>query len=100
MRARARRALTEAIPPDDLDSVVTALRGYAQRLIPDVERLAHEEPSGSAPRYAASVCVMTARDRLRLGNGGTLAVRIAVAQKLARAVTALCDHYENLGRQA
>ncbi|MGO4747690.1 DUF6415 family natural product biosynthesis protein [Streptomyces sp. 2MCAF27] len=38
-----------------------------------------------------------ARMRMRLEPGATLPAQIAHAQRLARSVNALCDHYETPG---
>ncbi len=96
MRATARCALTETLSEDDLDTLTLTLRGHMQLLVPEVEAIAEREPKDSAPRYCARACVAEARRKLRIGDGCTPAVRVAVAQRLARSVNALCDHYENL----
>lgn len=98
MRVSARHALAETPQPDELDTLGATLRGHIQVLIPDVERLAGRAPKDSVPRICALACVGEATRKLRLGDGApVLAVRVAVVQKLARSVGALCDHYENLG---
>ncbi|MFJ9864524.1 DUF6415 family natural product biosynthesis protein [Streptomyces sp. NPDC101165] len=99
MRATARRALTEAPFADELGMLTLTLRGHMQLLIPEVEMVAGREPKDSTARYCALACVGEARRKLRLGNGRTPPTRIAVAQKLARCVNALCSHYENLGAE-
>lgn len=100
MRASASRALTEAIPETELDTLTLTLRGHMEVLIPEVEALARRQPKDSIPRYCAFACVGEAYRKLRLGNGQTTPARVAVAHKLARSVNALCDHYENLGGPA
>ncbi|MFE9018969.1 DUF6415 family natural product biosynthesis protein [Streptomyces sp. NPDC007808] len=97
MRTSARRALTEAHDTNDLTTLAHTLRSHMQVLIPEVEAAAGQQPEDSIPRYCALACVGEARRKLRIGNGQTLPARVAVAQKLARCVNALCDHYENLG---
>lgn len=100
MRASARRTLTEnaELPtPDELDTLVLVLRGHIHLLIPEVERAAARQPEDSIPRYCALACLGEAHNKLRLGDGGSLPIRISVVRKLARVVNALCDHYENLG---
>ncbi|MGW1051101.1 DUF6415 family natural product biosynthesis protein [Streptomyces sp. NPDC001118] len=72
------------------------LRGHLELLIPGVEAKARRLPKESVPRYCALACVGEATRKLRLGDGCTPPVRVAVARKLARCVKALCDHYENL----
>lgn len=100
MRAGARRLLVEdaELPAlDELDTAALALRGHIHLLIPEVERAAARQPKDSIPRYCALACIGEAHNKLRLGDGGTLPIRVSVVRKLARVVNALCDHYENLG---
>ncbi|MFG2119403.1 DUF6415 family natural product biosynthesis protein [Streptomyces sp. NPDC048710] len=91
----------QALPPapEQLDTLALALRGHMQLLIPEVETAAAREPKDSTGRYCALACVGEARRKLRLGNGCTPPTRVAVAQKFARCVNALCDHYENLSAE-
>ncbi|GGZ73927.1 DUF6415 family natural product biosynthesis protein [Streptomyces echinoruber] len=97
MRATARRVFATGLSADDLDTLVLALRGHMQLLIPEVQQAAERTPTDNAQRHCALACVGDARGKLRLGNGRTPEVRVAVAQKLARCVNALCDHYKTLG---
>jgi len=97
MRATAGRALAEETSTGTVDTLIPTLRGMVQLLIPDVEQLASRQPKDDIPRACALACCGEARMRLRLGDGETPAVRAAMAQRLARSVNALCDHYENLG---
>lgn len=99
MRASARLLLAEdaQVPAiDKLDTLALALRGHIRLLIPEVAQAAAREPKDSVPRYCALACIGEAHNKLRLGSGGTLPIRVSVVQKLARVVNALCDHYENL----
>ncbi|MGV4989178.1 DUF6415 family natural product biosynthesis protein [Streptomyces sp. NRAIS4] len=91
----------DVLPPDpcELDTLTAMLRGHMELLIPEVEAKAGRLPRDSAPRYCALACVGEARRKLRLGDGCTPPVRVAVSRKLARCVKALCDHYENLDAQ-
>ncbi|MER5548081.1 DUF6415 family natural product biosynthesis protein [Streptomyces sp. NPDC002589] len=82
--------------PCELDTLTAMLRGHLELLIPGVEAKARRLPKESVPRYCALACVGEATRKLRLGDGCTPPVRVAVARKLARCVKALCDHYENL----
>lgn len=100
MRDSARRLLAEdAEPPslDELDTLTRTLRGHIRLMIPEVASAAWHEPKDSAPRYCALACIGEARNKLRLGDDGTPAIRVSVVRKLARVLNALCDHYENLG---
>jgi hypothetical protein len=100
MRDSAHTALTTPPAGDDLDTLVLALRGHIQLLIPEVEALAAVQPKDTPDRFCALACIGEAQRKLRLGDGQTPPTRIAVAQKLARVVNALCDHYEKLRRPA
>ncbi|WP_206313074.1 DUF6415 family natural product biosynthesis protein [Streptomyces sp. JB150] len=64
--------------------------------LPVVEALADALPEDDPPRACANVAVMRARTRMSLAPGRTLPARLAYAQRLARSVSTLCDHYENL----
>lgn len=98
MRVSVRHALSEAPQPDELDALGATLREHITALIPEVEKLAGKEPKGSAPRYCALACIGEASRKLRMGDGAPyLPVRLAVVEKLARSVAALCDHSERLG---
>lgn len=100
MRAAARRLLAEdAEPPSpaDLDTLTLQLRGHMMLTIPEVEAAANRLPKDDIPRACALACVGEARMRLDLEPGPTLPEGIRHAQRLARSVNALCDHYENIG---
>ncbi|HZH27293.1 MAG TPA: DUF6415 family natural product biosynthesis protein [Azospirillaceae bacterium] len=99
MRAAARRLLAEdaELPSDDeLDTLILQLRGHVMLAIPVVEALAARLAENDVPRACALAGVGEARTRLGLEPRHVLPARIAHAQRLARSVTALCDHYENL----
>jgi len=99
MRAAARALLadhTELPSDEELDTLTLQLRGHLMLAIPVVEALADRLPEDDAPRVCANVGVMEARTRMSLAPGRTLPARVAHAQRLARSVNALCDHYENL----
>jgi hypothetical protein len=98
-RKAARRLLAEdaELPTDgELDTLILQLRGHAMLAIPVVEALAARFPEDDVPGACALVGVGEARSRLGLGPRHALPARIAHAQRLARSVNALCDHYENL----
>lgn len=99
MRDTARRLLAEdaELPsPDELDTLALALRGHIMVLIPSVEDAAGRLPEDDIPRACALACVGEARMRLGAEPGRNLPAGVAHAQRLARSVNALCDHYENL----
>lgn len=101
MRYHAKRALNEVFDDaKDLDNLILAMRGHIQLMIPEVEAAARRFPEDDVPRYCALACTGEARRKLRMGDGQTITVRVSVAQKLARSVNALCDHFTNLGGAA
>lgn len=97
MRASTHRALVEGPSSGELDALTLALRGHIQLLIPEVQKVARLQPRDSVPRLVALLCCDEALRKLRIGDGANLPVRVAVAQKLARCVNALCNHYVRLG---
>ncbi|MEU9893127.1 DUF6415 family natural product biosynthesis protein [Streptomyces phaeochromogenes] len=100
MRAGARRLLTEdaELPShDELETLTLRLRGHIMVAVPEVETAAGKLPKDDVPRCCALACVGEARMRLGLEPEPGLPARIAHAQRPARSVNALCDHYENLG---
>ncbi|MFJ3794916.1 DUF6415 family natural product biosynthesis protein [Streptomyces sp. NPDC090088] len=80
----------------ELESLSDTYRDHITALIPAVEARAELLPERHADRVAAMMCVGEARIRLRLGPGGTDALRGSVASRLARSVKALCRHYDRL----
>ena len=102
MRTAVRRLLdedTEPPAPEELAALALQLREHITRAMPAVTRAAGRLPKTAAARACALACVGEAERKLRIGNGDTPAVRLAVAQKLARSARALADHYDNLGSQ-
>jgi hypothetical protein len=99
MRVAARALLAEdaELPSEDeLETLTLQLRGHLMPALAVVEALADRLPEDDAPRACANVAVMEARTRLTVAPGRTLPARVAHAQRLARSVNTLCDHYENL----
>ncbi|WP_079064928.1 DUF6415 family natural product biosynthesis protein [Streptomyces olivochromogenes] len=99
MREGARRLLVEDAEPltaDELSTLTAQLRGHVAVAVPDVETMALALPEDDVPRACALACVGEARMRLSLEPGPGLPAGIAHAQRLARSVNALVDHYENL----
>jgi hypothetical protein len=99
VRAAARRLLADdaELPTDEeLDTLTLQLRGHIMLAVPVVDELADRFPEDDVPRACAHAAVMEARTRLSVEPRQHLPARIAHAQRLARSVNALCDHYENL----
>ncbi|MFD7409395.1 DUF6415 family natural product biosynthesis protein [Streptomyces sp. NPDC059866] len=100
MRASARRLFAEdaELPsPKELETLTLQLRGHIMLAIPEVATVAAKLPEDDIPRACALACIGEARMRLGLEPGRTLPAGIAHAQRLARSVNALVDHFENLG---
>ncbi|MFM9537923.1 DUF6415 family natural product biosynthesis protein [Streptomyces turgidiscabies] len=101
MRETAARLLAEdaELPSlEELETLTLLLRGMIMLAIPEVEQKTAGLPEDDVPRACALACVGEARMRLRLEPGNqTLPAGVAHAQRLARSVRALSDHYVNLG---
>lgn len=100
MRETAARLLAEdaELPTlDDLVTLILLLRGMIMVAIPEIEIATGKLPKDDVPRACALACIREARMRLWLEPGGNLPQQVAHAQKLARSVRALADHYVNLG---
>ncbi|WP_328845454.1 DUF6415 family natural product biosynthesis protein [Streptomyces sp. NBC_00258] len=100
MRASANRLVGEdaELPSvEELETLTLQLRGHIMLTIPEVEKAAFKLPDDDVPRACALACIGEARMRLGLEAGHGLPAAIKHAQRLARSVNALCDHYENLG---
>lgn len=103
MRESSRRLLAEdaELPSlDELETLTLQLRGHIMLAIPEVEAAAARLDEDDIPRACALAGIREARMRLNLKAGATLPSGIAHAQRLARSVSALCDHYESLGHGA
>ncbi|KAA6218935.1 DUF6415 family natural product biosynthesis protein [Streptomyces filamentosus] len=104
MRETALRALgkgSENLSQEELDSLTRALRGMLALAIPEVTAAADKHPQGDVPRICALVGVEEASRHLRarpVPAASPWAPR--QAQRLARSVMALTDHYVNLGGRA
>ncbi|MEU9264569.1 DUF6415 family natural product biosynthesis protein [Streptomyces sp. NPDC048251] len=82
----------------ELDTLTRTARGHLEVLGPEVERLASRLPEQSIPRYCALACVGEARGKLRAEATPTPGGALVYARKLARVLTALCDHHETLSQ--
>lgn len=104
MRASARRLLAEdaELPTfDEMQTLTLLLRGQMMLIIPEVQMAAERQSVEDIPRICALVGIQEAQRKLSLAAGHGLPAGIAHAQRLSRALNALCDHYENLaGKQA
>ncbi|MFF4361020.1 DUF6415 family natural product biosynthesis protein [Streptomyces sp. NPDC001604] len=89
----------DAQPPagEGLATLQGLLRGHLQLLIPEVEHAALKRDTDDVPRYVALACIGEARTRLRTTvHEGEQHGTLVHARRLARRLTALCDHYEAL----
>ncbi|MGO4429078.1 DUF6415 family natural product biosynthesis protein, partial [Streptomyces sp. MCAF7] len=82
---------------EELETFTLRLREHIVLAIPDVEQMAGRLPKDDTRHACARACIGEARMRMRLEPGATLPAQIAHAQRLARSVNALCDHYETPG---
>ncbi len=101
MRTTAARVLgpddtPDALPPAaEVDTLILALRGHLELLIPEVERTAGPRPKNVA-QYCALACIGEARRKLSVTPRPVLDSRVFYARRLARSLNALVDHYERL----
>jgi hypothetical protein len=101
MRETVRSLLANDAPElsaDEIDTLTITLRGHIELLAPEVQGIADRLPKDDIPRYCALACIGEARGKLRAAPGAGAYGAVAYAEKLARVLNALCDHYENLGR--
>lgn len=99
MRAAVRRLLArdaELPTREELGTLTLQLRGHIMLMVPEVEAVTSRLPEGDLRQACARVSVRAARQRLDLEPRPGLPAAIAHAQGLARAVGALCDHYETV----
>ncbi|MFG3101830.1 DUF6415 family natural product biosynthesis protein [Streptomyces sp. NPDC048182] len=88
------RSLTD---PDEAETIILLLRGMIRLLVHEVHELASRLPREDNHRARAFACIAEARMRLRLKTEyAAHAVLVSLAQRLARTVGALADHYESL----
>ncbi|MEU6655282.1 DUF6415 family natural product biosynthesis protein [Streptomyces sp. NPDC046900] len=87
---------TESPEGEELAGLTGLLRGHMQLIIPEIEQAAGNLPMDDVPRYCALACIGEARVKLRAAAGDGPHRAVAHARKLARSLTALCDHYEAL----
>jgi hypothetical protein len=104
MRTAAAELLGEDAPLpryEDVQTLTLLYRGNLMLLIPEVEIMTGRFPENDAPARVALAGIAEARRRLDEIPTATekvgLVSEVKRAQRLARSVLALCDHYENLG---
>lgn len=103
MRTAAAKLLGENAPLpryEDVQTLTLLYRGNLMLLIPEVETLTGRLPHDDTPAKVALAGIGEARRRLDEIPTATqkvgLVSEVKRAQRLARSVLALCDHYENL----
>ncbi|MEU0787773.1 DUF6415 family natural product biosynthesis protein [Streptomyces sp. NPDC006173] len=99
MRQTIARVLppAEELPPGlDIDSVIGAIRGHMELIVPEIESKALALDKNDIPRFCALACVGEAHGKLRARAGHGAHAALVFARKLARSLAALCDHYETL----
>lgn len=90
-------ALALAPSGDQLATLTLTLREHLAVLMPEVERAAGTLKRESIPRYCALACLGEARGKLRATPAGGPDGALRHAQRLARVLNALCDHFERVG---
>ncbi|MFE5547660.1 DUF6415 family natural product biosynthesis protein [Streptomyces sp. NPDC056534] len=81
-----------------LKKLIQALRGMLFLILPEVTAAAGRYPKGDMPRVCALVGIEEAWRRIRTRHvPATSPWALRQAQRLARSVMALTDHYVNLG---
>ncbi|MFE9127121.1 DUF6415 family natural product biosynthesis protein [Streptomyces sp. NPDC007148] len=99
-----RQTIGRLLPPgeqptptrQEVEALTGLLRGHVELMIPEVEAAAMRQPQDDVPRYCALACAGTARQRLRSQPSPSPGGDTAHARRLARALTALVDHYQAL----
>jgi hypothetical protein len=88
----------DVLPPPaaEVETLTSLLRGHLELLVPEVEAATGRLANDSIPRCCALACVGEARGKLRATPGPGHDGATAYARRLARVLTALCDHYEKL----
>jgi hypothetical protein len=91
-------AVPKAQPPvgEELATLTLQIRGHLQLLIPVVRAAALRQHKDSVPRYCALACLGEASNRLGSQPSPAKGGDLAYARRLARALNALCDHFEAL----
>ncbi|MFJ4622086.1 DUF6415 family natural product biosynthesis protein [Streptomyces sp. NPDC088812] len=79
-----------------LETLTATLRGHLELLIPEVEQAVGRLDKQSSARHCALACLGDARLRLRDEPTTRYHGPIGHARRLARALNALCEHYEQL----
>ncbi|MDQ0993124.1 DUF6415 family natural product biosynthesis protein [Streptomyces sp. V3I7] len=94
-------AVPEVLPPSDaeIESLTRTVRRHLELLIPEVEATVRRLGKESIPRYCALACVGDARRRLNSEPSRRYGGVAGHARRLARALDALCDHYEKVGNR-
>jgi uncharacterized protein YjiS (DUF1127 family) len=107
MRASVRRLLRpddapDALPPNpvEIDSLTLQMCEHIARLAPEIEAAGRRLPPGSAARSTVLGCMWEARSRAEAKPSHRSGGPVGHARRLARALNALCDHYEHLREKA
>lgn len=91
-------AVPDGLPSSDseIETLTRTVRGQLELLIPEIETAARKLDKESIPRYCALACVGDARGRLQAEPSRRYGGAAGHARRLARALNALCDHYEQM----
>lgn len=80
----------------ELETLTLLLRGHMELIIPEIQAVTDGLPEDDVPRYCAMACLGESRMRLNAQPSPVPGGELAYARRLARALTALCDHYQAL----
>jgi hypothetical protein len=91
-------AAPEALPPtaSEVATLTLQMRGHIALLAPEIEAAGRRLPAGSAARSTVLGCVWEARSRVEAKPSHRSGGPLGHARRLARALNALCNHYEHL----
>jgi hypothetical protein len=81
----------------DLDTLTLTLRGHLELLIPEVEQALSTLDKQDPARHCMRACLGDARLRLRAEPSPRHGGPMGHARRLARALVALCEHFEQSG---
>ncbi|MEJ8657453.1 DUF6415 family natural product biosynthesis protein [Streptomyces sp. MS1.AVA.4] len=96
MRESARRVMGMSEMQPQLNELADRLRDHVQLLVPEIRALIAGLPADDGSAGVARIGVDEAWRRLHTSRGFGPDAAYQHAQRLARSVAALCDHYENL----
>ncbi|NEB05351.1 DUF6415 family natural product biosynthesis protein [Streptomyces sp. SID13726] len=94
-------SVPDALPPAgaELETLTAAVIGHLEILIPQAEAVADRPTVGLMARHGLIACISDARGRLASQPSARYGGPAGHARRLARALNALCNHYEELHQE-